>query len=186
MKALFTLLLLIIACLQVQAQTVRSKPLYYSWIYLNNQKEPLKGVIVAAKDSSLLFINSTLLINNKNSSNINPQEVPVSTISKVKYRKRSAVRKGLLFGALGGAAAGGIIGYASGDDECDGTGGWFDCMFMYTAEEKAGTGALLGIFPGMGLGALIGAARKTIYINGDQKVYSLSRSEFEAYSLNRQ
>lgn len=68
--------------------------------------------------------------------------------------RRSAARKGSLFGFVGGAAVGALIGFAMGESE-----GF--CAFACTAGQKAALGALIGGPTGALSGLLIGAQIKT-------------------------
>jgi hypothetical protein len=184
MKTFLILLLLLSISLGTNAQAIPpSKAAYYNWIYLNNSSRVLKGIILATNDSSIQFINKSFLASGKVMASYQVQVIPISTIESIKYRKRNSLAKGTLLGAAGGAAAGALIGYASGDDECQPTGGWLDCLFVYSAEEKAGLGAILGIMPGMSIGLLLGSRRETIHIKGEQQVYNLTRDELKNYTL---
>ncbi|NDK56961.1 hypothetical protein [Pontibacter fetidus] len=185
MKTLLFLLLLLPVTIAVNAQAIPSaKATYANWLYLNNSNHVLKGVILATDDSTVLFIDRSFLVAGKVIPSYQLQVIPIAMIEKIKFRKRNSLAKSTLLGTAAGAAVGAIVGYASGDDECYSTGGWFDCMFVYSAEEKAGLGAVIGILPGMTIGLLLGSSRKTIHINGDQGVYVLTRDELRKYTLS--
>ncbi|MFD2514646.1 hypothetical protein ACFSRY_12290 [Pontibacter locisalis] len=180
MKTVLALLLCCIATVPLKAQaTSPVKSEYLHWLYLKDSRRALKGVIIEANDSSILFLDNFTLSKNKKAT-YTPQLIPVSSVEKIKYRKRKDFRKGLLLGGLGGAATGAVAGYADGDDEC-GPGTW--CIVFFTAEDKAVLGAVLGVIPGMAIGALVGSSKKTIFINGNQDTYNLSREELKQYTL---
>lgn len=181
MKNLLILLLLLSTLLGANAQDLpATKAGYYSWIYLKDSSRAMKGVIVEANDSSVQFIDKSFLTRGKVMASYKLRVIPISTIQTIKYRKRNSPGKGALLGAVGGALAGAILGYASGDDRCE-PGTW--CIFVYSAEEKATMGAVLGILPGLGIGTILGSRRETIHINGDQSTYNLIRNELKKYSL---
>jgi hypothetical protein len=82
-------------------------------------------------------------------------EVPVASVTRLAVHRgqRSAWASGLVYGLVGGALAGGVLGLASGDDPP----GWFSM----TAGEKAGLGAVaFGALGGIG-GLVIGALTKS-------------------------
>jgi len=88
-----------------------------------------------------------------------PLAVPRRSIRQLEVSQgsRSHFLQGLAIGLAGGALIGGAIGFASGDDPpCEG----FFC-FRYSAEEKAGAGALIGGVLGAALGGVVGAATKS-------------------------
>ncbi|MBC5775578.1 hypothetical protein H8S95_15990 [Pontibacter sp. KCTC 32443] len=184
MKIFLILLLLLSVTLGTSAQSIPASTVdSYNWIYLKNGSRPLKGVTVQASDSSLHFVNESFLVRNTVPASIKPLIIPVTHIDKIKYRRRNNIIRVGLIGALGGAALGALIGYASGDDTCE-SGSW--CMVLFSAEDKAMVGSILGILPGMGIGMAIGSYRKTIYINGAQSTYSLTRDELKKYTLTKQ
>lgn len=178
------LVVLVLCCFQFIAEaqkTIDPNVQYYSWIYLNSSQKPVKGVILETNDSTIQFIQKSELVKNKAVAPYNAQSIPVTAIEKIKIRKKNGVSNGLLLGAIGGAAAGAIIGFADGDDVCDG----YWCIMLFSAEEKAALGAFTGIFPGGLIGALVGSRRKTIFINADQNLYTNSRWELDNYSLTK-
>lgn len=66
----------------------------------------------------------------------------------------SGALKGLAIGGGAGIIAGAVVGYASGDDECD-PGSW--CIMTMTAGQKAGVGAVVLGSVGGAVGAAFGA-----------------------------
>lgn len=140
----------------------------------------MKGVILETNDSTIQFIENSLLKKNTAVAPFTSQRIPISSVERIKIRKKGAVGRGILFGALSGAMLGAIIGFADGDDVCE-PGSW--CILQFSAEEKAAVGATTAIIPGLAVGALIGRNRKTIYINGDQTLYVNSRGELMEYAL---
>lgn len=91
-----------------------------------------------------------------------PLDVVVEVVEK---RRWLGALHGLGWGVLGGAAAGAVLGYASGDDDCNTSRGEDMCYYAFTAGENA---VFLGAFFGIlgGLGGLIygaGTGAKDVY-----------------------
>ncbi|MEJ8756347.1 hypothetical protein WG947_05035 [Pontibacter sp. H259] len=181
MRAFLILLVLLSITFGAYAQAIPSDKINYrAWIYLRNNKQVQKGMLLETSDSAVHFIDKSLL---KRGYLVNPPlpaVIPVSSIERIKLRRKHSLTTGALLGALGGVITGAVIGYASGDDECD-PATW--CIFVYTAEEKATFGAILGVIPGTGLGLLLGSKRETIYIRGDQNQYNSQRNGLQKYTL---
>jgi len=82
-------------------------------------------------------------------------DTPVAAVTRLAMHRgqRSAWASGLVYGFMGGALMGGVLGLASGDDPP----GWFSM----TAGEKAGAGVVVfGVLGGVG-GLVIGALTKS-------------------------
>ncbi len=88
--------------------------------------------------------------------------VPTSSVLRAQlsqHRSRGqGAARGLGLGVLGGAAAGAMIGLASGDDQCTPQGGLFDCLMVFTAQEKATIGAIFLGGAGGAVGLVLGMA----------------------------
>jgi hypothetical protein len=156
---------------------------FLSWIYLKDNPQPLKGVILETNDSTIQFISSAFLVKNKAVSPYTSETIPVSGIDKIKFRKKGSVGRGMIVGALGGVMAGAITGFIEGDDVCE-PGSW--CIFQFSAGDKAVIYGTLLAVPGTALGAILGSSRNTVYINGGQSLYFNSRNELKAYALIRE
>lgn len=160
------------------AQTViNPKVRYYAWVYLHNTTKPLKGVMLEANDSTIKFINKSLLVNKISVVPFSSQTIHITTIEKIKVRKRNGVSNGTLIGSLAGALTGAT--YLSGDDTCE-PGMWY--IFTLTAEEKAQAGFILSQIR-RGRGALVGKAKSSIVIDGKQSLYNENRDRLKQYSL---
>ncbi|MDX2306438.1 MAG: hypothetical protein NW226_26755 [Microscillaceae bacterium] len=161
--------------LQAQTDSLSRPSLKYTYFLKLNQGElkPMKGHLSELKDSSLVFVNRF---------NFQPIEYPIGQIDLLTYRKKNSLLKGTLIGLAGGTLLGVIIGFALGDDQCDGSGlfgGTSSCFYSYTAGEKALLGGLGGFFYGAAFGAIIGSTTIKIPIKGKQENYRFYKPTFK-------
>jgi hypothetical protein len=98
-------------------------------------------------------------------------------IKVLKFRRKGAMGRGAWIGALGGAAAGVIIGLADGDDVQE---GYWD-IWNYTAEQKAVAAGIVLAVPGTFIGMIIGALPKRFPIKGDNETYLASLPQIQQY-----
>ena len=124
-----------------------------------------KGVLYAINDSSILISNS-LLKEDYYTGSYEVSPILVNTIKNLKVRRKGSVGKGALIGFLGGALTGVIIGFAAGDDECD---GW--CILTYSAGQKAAMAGVGLAIVGGSVGAIAGSSGKNFHINGNHDKY---------------
>jgi|GEM_PF-2898431 len=127
---------------------------HITWVTLIDNSPKVKGYLRNVGDSLMII---------SNLSNYESQSIPINNIKEIKFRPKGSVEKGILFGALGGFAVGGLLGLASG-------GSSKGCYFLcFTAGEVALiTGATLGV-TGALVGGLLGSAKIKIPINGRVK-----------------
>ena len=170
--------LVLAACLltfhpDAMSQTpVKKIKVYNAIISTVFQGKIYKGPLLEVTESSV-----TILSKDK------PMSIPSNSIKDIKFKRTRRRGEGLLGEALG-FFTGGVIGLASGDEECP-QGSWF-CTEM-TAEEKAlGGGLVLGAV-GSVVGMIIGASRHTpkITINGDQSIFLVKREDIRKYVRSR-
>lgn len=184
MKAILIMLPFLLATAVAEAQEITStKVAYYAWMYRYDDQKPVKGVIFETNDSTIKFIEASNFIKNRVVIPYTISVIPVTTIEKIRVRKRGAPLKGILVGGGVGAVVIGAISYADGDDECD-AGGF--CFLMFTAEEKAVFGATLGVIPGLIIGTIVGHSKRKFQINGDEAQYKTIRNELKPYALSGQ
>jgi len=109
------------------------------------------GELIAVKPNSLLLLDAS----GKDVS------VDIADIKAIRIVKKSKFWTGAGLGALIGGAAGAILGYSSGDDE--------DTFISFTAEAKAGLGAISFGLVGLLLGGIAGAGA------GKDKTFQIDR-----------
>jgi len=110
------------------------------------------GELIAVKPNSLLLLDAS----GKDVS------VDIADIKAIRIVKKSKFFQSLGIGLLIGGAAGALIGYSDGDDP-------YDNFFSWTAEQKAGIGAISFGLVGLTLGGIAGLTSgtdKTIQIEG--------------------
>lgn len=169
---------------KADAQTVIDpKVRYFSWIYLKNNPQPLKGVILKTNDSTIQFISEVFLVKNNAVEPYTSETIPISDIEKIRFRKKGSVGRGMLIGGLSGIMAGAITGFVEGDDVCE-PGTW--CLFQFSAGDKAQIYATVLTIPGTAVGAILGSIRGNIHIGGDQNLYFNSRNKLKEYALIRE
>lgn len=154
------------------------KSKYKCWIYYDSTSaySNLKGIIHSVADSGIIFATS-ISGNTFKEDDRQLRYLEISNIEKIKIRKKGNVGRGILIGAGVGFLVGGLIGYASGDDNP----GWFSM----TAEAKAvALGTALSI-PGMLIGGIAGATRITIPISRKQNRYKMQQAEIRSYTSTK-
>lgn len=80
-------------------------------------------------------------------------------LAMVSLRRKGAVGRGALIGAVVGAGVGAIGGFASGDDPPGE-------LFSYSAGDKAGFLAILAVVPGALVGAIVGSSSQKFPVDG--------------------
>ncbi|MEJ1240253.1 hypothetical protein WBG78_19080 [Chryseolinea sp. T2] len=168
MNVMFVLLLNAAAFGQ-EGQKPGKIKVYNAIVRVSTEEKKIVGVLAAVDDSTIHLkgSNGSLRINAR-------------AIKSIIIKRKGNVGRGALGGALSGMFLGGIIGFASGDDEpCS---GWF--CYTYTAEEKALAGAIVGSGLGALLGMGLGAVRKEfIIIDGNPGVFKARCDLLRMYAL---
>lgn len=136
-------------------------------VSIKTNQESVRGFLHEVYEDSL-----TIILSQKTK---NVYMIEGKEIEKIKIRRKGRVGRSTWQGALIGAGAGFLLGYAAGDDEP----GWFS----YTKEEKAAQSAFAVGAVGALTGALIGTGSKKIVINYDLKAYRQSLTELRKYTL---
>ena len=152
--------LMLAACLltfyvDVVGQTrVQKIKVYNAIVSTVFQGKKYKGPLLEVKESSVTILSKG-----------EPTSIPSNSIKDIKFKRTASAGRGAAWGGLTGFFTGGVIGLASGDEECP-QGSWF-CTEV-TAEEKAlGGGLVLGAV-GSVVGVIIGASSHTAK-NHDQR-----------------
>ena len=141
--------------------------IYRAWI-TDTDGTTVSGALTSATEDGLVVLDW------KNRDTV--AEIEPGQIRVLKFRRKGATGRGAWIGAVSGAAAGILIGFADGDDE----EGWF----AFTAEEKA-TAAGIGLaIPGTFVGMIIGSLPKRMVIKGDRQAYLGFLPEIQTYLLH--
>lgn len=166
MKRNLHLLLIIIVtallfCGSVNAQTegqVPERPKYLVWVSPLNTPTLTKGYLTHLQDSLLITSNAWRHAGTS---------IYYKDIDVLRFRKNSSITNGFLLGAVAGAATGGIVGILKGGEvsrRCS-----FICLGGKGVREIPNNYGILFAVPGGVIGALIGAHKITIPINGKTK-----------------
>jgi len=145
------------------------KEIYKVWVTKLDKSSKAKGYLFETHDSLVTIMSYSTLGGS--------QDIAVSNINEMKFRKKGKFGKGVLYGTLIGVSIGVILGYASGDDN----GG----IISFTAGEKA---TFLGIFfslPGAIIGGIVGHRMNfNIPIRGNHNTYNAQREKLRRYKVN--
>jgi hypothetical protein len=178
MKVLFLIpvILLNISLISVaQQDTVQRSRIYKTWISLNNQiwtsfdnkESQIKGLLYEVKDSSILISNS-FVKQDYLKGNFKVTYIDFKNINDVRIRGKYNIAIGTTIGTLLGVI--GAVGIAQG---------------IAREDEFAGAMVLVGtpvIAVGAGIGALFGAMRIHIPINGSFENFKRNESRLEKHS----
>jgi hypothetical protein len=143
---------------------------YNAIVDVTTQRRNIVGVLQEAGDSAIYVLTKNGM-----------DRIESSVIKQIVIKRKGNVGRGALAGSLIGIGVGAIIGFASGDDECDSPG----FCFEVTAEEKAfvngfvlsGVGALIG----WGVGSI---GKEHIKIGENQFVFSKNVALLRKYSMH--
>jgi hypothetical protein len=169
--ALTTLVVCFFCCLSAQENAKHKIKLYETWVSLNNQVSPLRGVLYEIKDSSILISNS-LWKPDYLTGNLKVTGFSYNNISVIKTRRTKNIQRGLLIGSAAGFGFGVI--FIPRWTETQGMG-------ILTATTAIAGGFIYGIL-GAGIGTLVGSTRDRIPIKGSWENFNLYRSALQDYS----
>jgi hypothetical protein len=181
MKTLTLILIMMLATsiLKAQHDTLGSSK-YKCKIGLTDTKKELQGEIYKTDDTTITIKKSMYGEQGYNRTESALMPIPVKRIDYISIYKKGSAEKGLIIGGMAGAIIGGLIGYASGDDEP--TPGQLE-LFLLTAGEKAGMGAVIGFIPGALIGLAAGSSKIIIGIHGNADRYKSRRKALDNYSI---
>jgi hypothetical protein len=148
--------------------------IYITWISLNNNPIPFKGVLYEINDSSILVSNPKVR-EDYNTGRFELSKINYNNIDIVKIRMKNNVVKVALIGAVSGFVAGALIGLISGNDPSG--------FMSFSAGEKV---ALFGgtmAVGGAGIGALEGLVQIKIPINGSMVNFKRNKSKLKKYTI---
>jgi hypothetical protein len=161
MKHLVLFLAVICCSYHVSAQNEKSK-VYKVWVIKVN-RDVHKGYLTQLKDSSVVIFEI---------SGDPKQEILISTIDQIKFRKKGKMGRSIAIGAVGGLVVGGVTGYATGE------GNWIG------REGQAVGLGVLGLPLGAAIGAAIGTGKTKYMIEGSQENYERYRANMSNYLNN--
>lgn len=107
-------------------------------------------------------------------------EVSVVEIDQLQFRRKGAVGKGILIGAISGAATGALLAVLEGDGKPSNNSGF---TIQFSPEALALTGMVVGAVPGAVIGGIIGGSKVKIPIGGSQENYLQVRDGLLQYTL---
>jgi hypothetical protein len=188
-------ILFVVPVTKAQTDSLARRQGYQTWISVYDDTRSKVGILNEIKDSSVTIRN---LIRQPRFGPAKPgttatgvSTIDIRSIDVIKVRKKGAVARGVLFGALAGVVLGGaidLIYYSSwksttpdhGSNPVEGmlNVGGHAAQFGVNA-------ALIGVAclgAGMGIGAAVGSARIAIPINGSKKQFKDSRATLNDYS----
>lgn len=145
--------------------------IYETFVYLNNQKSIVKGILYEIKDSTLLIANSVsktnYLTGNFQTSNIDIKNIQVLSLRRTNNIKRNA----FIWGGIG-LAAPLILLFTSGESSQD-------PLIQFVAYTSAPILSLVGA----GAGALLGSMRINIPIDGKYENFKENELRLKKYSI---
>lgn len=168
-KVIIIMVLLSASFLHLNFGQQRKSKTFKVWVDLADTERKIMGRILELRDSSILV---------QHWKEEKVEEIAVSQIEKLKFRRKGAVGKGAGIGAGIGILTGFVLGQAEGDDTPN-PQAWFD--FSMTADEKSAVYA-----PGLGVlgaatGAVVGALKKKYTVDSDQSRYESLKLELSKY-----
>jgi hypothetical protein len=169
-------LLCIPISLSAQKDVIKKYRIYRTWIALYDNPHKVKGVLYEIKDSSIVISNSLNKEDNF-TDKFSLTELNIRNIDEVETRREGGILRNALIGIAGGFTIGGIIGFASGDDDPD------KKKIPFTAKEKALIFGIDFAFIGGISAGLVGSARIEIPINGSFKTFNENKNRLKKYSV---
>lgn len=175
------------AQVDVYAQQFKPSRKQYLTIVNSMQRGNLGyGYLYQLEDSAILFHYKFL----SNPSADQLTKIPVEDIKYLEFRKKNAIIKGAIIGAVAGTVIGAITGFAMGDTRTKRCAqGLFgescEIIERTTFENVLTYGFVIGA-SGAGLGSLAGTARIKIPINGDLLHFHNKKPELKKYLVKQQ
>jgi hypothetical protein len=152
---------------------------YQTWVILGGDSLVVKGRLGDVKDSAITLTPSIVVRPNGQKIGESSQaDISYKDIHLVKVRRKGSIGTGILLGAVGGFVVGGLIGFIEGDDPPQ-------QLFAFTAEEKAIMYGLPLAACGGALGAIPGALKISINIDGKYDNFDKSRKRLKSFAINQ-
>lgn len=97
-----TLLIIISSATLCHGQRLKQDKIYYTWVYKDSARQPVKGFLHHLSDSSLWIRNGYKTPVHR--------EIMLRNVQALKFRRNGNVGKGIGIGALLGFTVGGVVG----------------------------------------------------------------------------
>lgn len=168
MKAVFTLAFSLLFLIAISSDSIPLRRISYKTELVTVDGEIQKGYLSHLNDSTFYISDVPVLFGSPDQRNKNRFSYPV--IAQVSLRPKGSVGRGILFGALGGAAIGALIGLVTYQEpDCE-LGSWV-CIDFGPGFSALG-GGIIGTFGGGLIGGIAGAsAKKTFSIGGKKEKF---------------
>jgi hypothetical protein len=125
-----------------------------------------EGYLRSISDTSVSISANPAFFRGYSTPNVGPSTINYNKISYITIWRKGGAGRGILIGALGGAALGAIGGLASGDDKSTANNG---CLPCFSASDKAvGFGLVSGLVGGL-VGGMVGAVAGHTTFNIESK-----------------
>jgi len=138
------------------------------WVKPMNKSAVIKGYLYSVNATSIS------LMDNKSMDKTNLITINVKNIDVIKWRRKGNIKKGLSYGAAGGALIGIIVGFTA-DLGIESEGGGDDLLILAEGISRGaltiGTTFTYGVIGG-GIGTLISSKKKKAFIKGNVENYT--------------
>ncbi len=183
MKTSIKIFLIVLLCFSIglKAQNTPDKIKEYKiWITTIDQTN-VKGILYFADEKGInLYLN-------KEFNDSNMKFVEAQNIDNIKIRRTGKIGTGIWIGALTGLAAGGLVGFASGDDAEKTVNYGFPFGTQThqgsSAGDKAMQSGLITSIPGAAVGAIVASKKVEIIINGNVETYKNKLNKIKSYAI---
>ena len=148
--------------------------IYHCWLFGDTafNSHVRKGFIQSVGDSGIVF-SVSVKVNSFYSPSRELKFLNVSSMEKIKIRRRGGVGTGIAIGAGAGFFVGAILGVAGVTD--------YGILTSLSAGQNALIGGILFTVPAAIIGGIAGSVRIKIPINKSQKLYKLQREKIARY-----
>lgn len=178
-KLITSLLFIHLLCSQLKGQdSAVTKTRYIKTTVTTNKASNIRGYLVSFDDSSLFIAKKITSFKGVKLYPQSADKVDYTNISNVVVKRKGAVGRGAMYGAIAGALAGATRGLLAGDDPpCPGNGIFTFC-FRFSAGQKAAAGAFAGASLGSLTGLIVGAlVHKTFIIAGSHEAFNNMKTQ---------
>lgn len=165
MKAVFLLSFVFFSLTVYSTDSIPSRKIALKTLLVSMDGKKHKGYLSHLNDSSVYISDVQIIYGNPDTRA--QKKFVYSDISQISLRRKGSIARGYLFGTLGGAVIGAIIGLATYQKpNCD-PNAWF-CFDFGPGVDALG-GGLIGALGGGLAGGIIGAAGKKAFKIGGKK-----------------
>ena len=161
---LFAILLFSFHILYAQ-ETSKKNEIYKIWVKPVDQSGVIKGYLYSVNGTSIKLIDNKIL------DTTNLITIDSKNIDIIKWRRNGNIKKGIGYGAAGGALIGIIVGLTTDLGISENNSGTDVAEVVGRSGLTIGTTIAYGVIGG-GLGAAIGSTKKKAFIKGDTENYT--------------